>query len=93
MWGAYLTIGGVAVRLGVVGFSPLRGGFAVVYAMIGTAAVGYVIGRTVVLPLAGQRSLAMLIATIGVAIVLEEVMRVAERQPRAPASARSWRGR
>ena len=77
MWGAYLTIGGVAVVSASSDFPLSAVAFAVVYAVIGTAAVGYVIGRTVVLPLAGQRSLAMLIATIGVAIVLEEVMRVA----------------
>jgi branched-chain amino acid transport system permease protein len=52
-------------------------GFAIVYAIVGTSALGYVLGRTVVLPLAGKPSLAMLIATIGVAIALEELMRIA----------------
>lgn len=79
MWGAYLTIGGIAVISGAYNFPLWAVGFAIVYAIVGTAAVGYAIGRTVVVPLAGKPSLAMLIATIGVAIVLEEVMRIANR--------------
>ena len=65
-------------RAGLGSSVPLSAvGFAVVYAVVGTSALGYVLGRTVVLPLAGKPSLAMLIATIGVAIVLEELMRIA----------------
>jgi hypothetical protein len=75
MWGAYLTIGGIALVSASVPLSAV--GFAVIYAIVGTSALGYVLGRTVVLPLAGKPSLAMLIATIGLAIVLEELMRIA----------------
>src|SRR6185295_5529784 len=75
MWGAYLTIGGIALVSASVPLSAV--GFAVVYAIVGTSALGYVVGRAVVLPLAGKPSLAMLIATIGLAIVLEELMRIA----------------
>ncbi len=77
MWGAYLTIGGIAVVSASYDFPLSAVAFAILYAILGTAAVGFVIGRLVVVPLAGRASLAMLIATIGVAIVLEEVMRIA----------------
>jgi branched-chain amino acid transport system permease protein len=78
MWGAYLTIGGIAVIAGTtvdipVAMLPL----AVIYAVVGTSALGLVIARMVVIPLSLERPLAMLIATIGLAIVLEEVMRLA----------------
>jgi branched-chain amino acid transport system permease protein len=75
MWGAYLTIGGISLVSSSVPLSAV--GFAIVYSIVGTSALGYVLGRTVVLPLAGKPSLAMLIATIGVAISLEELMRIA----------------
>ena len=78
MWGAYLTIGGISlVSYSVFSFPLWAVGFAIVYAIVGTAALGYVFARTVVRPLAGSPSIAMLIATIGVAIVIEEVMRIA----------------
>jgi branched-chain amino acid transport system permease protein len=51
--------------------------FALLYAIIGTSALGLVIARSVIAPLSLQRPLAMLIATIGLAIVLEEIMRMA----------------
>ena len=77
MWGAYLTIGGIALVSASYEFPLSAVAFAIVYAILGTAVLGYVIGRTVVLPLAGQPSLAMLIATIGLSIALEEVIRIA----------------
>ena len=79
MWGAYLTIGGIAVFSASYNFPLSAVALAVVYAIVGTGALGYVVGRTVVLPLAGKSPLAMLIATIGVAIVLEEIMRIANQ--------------
>src|SRR3954462_2962257 len=59
MWGAYLTIGGIAVVASSYNFPLWAVAFAVVYAIVGTAAAGFVIGRAVVLPLAGKPSLSM----------------------------------
>src|SRR5262249_28086257 len=75
MWGAYLTIGGIALGSSSVPLSAVA--FAIVYSLVGTSALGYVIGRSGILPLSAKPSLAMLIATIGLAIVLEELMRIA----------------
>lgn len=77
MWGAYLTVGGVAAITASWDFPLAVILFAIPYAILGTAALGSVIGRTVVVPLAGKARLAMLIATIGLALVLEEAMRIA----------------
>ncbi len=80
MWGAYLTIGGIAlVSYSMVSVPMWVLLFAVVYAIVGTSILGYAVARTVVIPLADKRPLAMLIATIGLAIVLEELMRFASR--------------
>lgn len=77
MWGAYLTVGGLMVTAGTLFAIPLWAlPLAALYALVGTSALGFVIARTVVAPLAHERSLAMLIATIGLAIVLEEVIRI-----------------
>ncbi len=79
MWGACLTIGGI-VLVSASADVPLAAlAFGVVYALVGTGALGFVVGRNVVTPLLRSRSLALLIATIGLAIVLEEVMRIANR--------------
>jgi branched-chain amino acid transport system permease protein len=77
MWGAYLTIGGIAIISTSYSIPFTAVAFAIFYSLIGTGALGYVVGRSVVLPLAGKPSLAMLIATIGLSIVLEELMRIA----------------
>jgi branched-chain amino acid transport system permease protein len=79
MWGAYLTIGGIALVASTYNVPLWSIPLAVIYAVAATSALGFVIARTVVVPLSHQRSLAMLIATIGLAIVLEEVMRMANR--------------
>lgn len=80
MWGAYVTVGGIVIAAGSVIDVPLWAlPFALVYAVVGTAALGYVVAGAIVVPLAKQRTVAMLIATIGLAIVLEEVMRVANQ--------------
>ena len=77
MWGAYLTIGGISVVSSGFSFPLSAVGFGILFALVGTAALGYVFARVIVVPLAASRSLAMLIATVGAAIVIEEVMRLA----------------
>ncbi len=80
MWGAFLTVGGLMVAAGSLVAVPLWAlPVAALYALVGTSALGFAIARTVVAPLVHQRSLAMLIATIGLAIVLEEAMRIVVR--------------
>lgn len=79
MWGAYLTIGGIAIVTASLQVPLGAVAFAIVFALVGTAALGLVIARMVVLPLAPSRSLALLIATVGLAVALEEIMRIANR--------------
>ena len=77
MWAGYLTIGGIAV---LSALTPL--GLAAVLllgiaqALLGTMALGLVLQSAVLRPLIQRSSLAMLIATIGLAIALEEIMRL-----------------
>lgn len=77
MWSAYVTIMMITPLLGLVNW-PL---VVVVIAGAGialanTAALGFGLYRVVIQPLITQRSRAMLIATIALAIVLEETMRL-----------------
>lgn len=77
MWSAYVTISLITLLLALTSWSLLVVvvvGAAV--AILNTSAVGYVLHKIVISPLIRQRSQAMLIATIGVAIVLEETMRL-----------------
>jgi branched-chain amino acid transport system permease protein len=78
MWAGYMTVAGVTI-LAVL--SPLGLAATIVlaalYAVAGTAVLGYVVQHSVVRPLIRAASLAMLIATVGLAIVLEEVVRMA----------------
>lgn len=77
MWAGYLTIAGISV---LTALTPLGIAavvlFAVLHALVATAALGLVIERLAVRPIVHASSLAMLIATIGVAIMLEEIMRI-----------------
>jgi len=78
MWSAYLTVGGISI---VVAASTLTIGptlvLAVVLAVAGTCALGFAAQHIVVRPLRTHASLAILVATLGLSIVLEEVMRIA----------------
>jgi len=78
MWAGYLTVAGITI-LAVL--SPLGLAATIVlatlYAVAGTAVLGYVVQHSVVRPLIRAVSLAMLIATVGLAIVLEEAVRIA----------------
>ncbi len=77
MWAGYITVAGLAGAstgaLPVVLIVLLAG----LYAATATGVLGAWIGRVVAAPLIRQPPLSMLIATIGVAICLEEVMRIA----------------
>ncbi len=78
MWAGYLTIAGVAVAAALTPLSiALVLLLSLAYALLSTALLGYVVQRLVVKPLLPTASLAILIATIGLAIALEEVMRIA----------------
>lgn len=77
MWAGYLMVAGLGATvwrgwpvLSLIGLVGL-------YATVATGILGAAIGRTVARPLLAKPPLSMLIATIGVAIVLEEVMRIA----------------
>ncbi|MCP4326991.1 MAG: branched-chain amino acid ABC transporter permease [Alphaproteobacteria bacterium] len=78
MWAGYMTVAGVTI---LAALSPLGLAativFAALYAIAGTAVLGYGVQHSVVLPLIRASSLAMLIATVGLAITLEEVVRLA----------------
>lgn len=77
MWAGYLTIGAIAV---LAAMTPLVIAaillLAVASALAGTVALGYVVHHSMIRPLIGRSSLAMLIATIGLALVLEEIIRI-----------------
>ncbi len=79
MWGGYLVVLGVMVIFAVTPLGlPASALLALAYALGATALLGWVLQRTLVLPLLGRPSLALLILTIGLAIVLEEVLRLAQ---------------
>ena len=77
MWAGYLTIGGIAV---LSALTPLVLAavllLGVAQALVGTMALGLVIQSMVLRPLIQRASLSILIATIGLAIALEEIMRL-----------------
>lgn len=79
MWGGYLVVAGVMVLFAL---TPLGFGasalLALAYALGATALLGWLLQRGVIAPLLGRPSLAMLIVTIGLAIVLEELMRLSQ---------------
>lgn len=78
MWAGYLSVGALAGSLSRRGLPPfIMLGAVFIYAVAATAALGGAVGSLVSRPLLRQPALAMLIATIGVAIVLEEAMRLA----------------
>ena len=85
VWAGYLAIDsvtGLMIRNPALELLPLAGGIAI--AILGTVALGMAIERTVVRPLVHASSLGMLVATLGLAIVLEEGMRLLH------ASSESW---
>ncbi|AXS41736.1 branched-chain amino acid ABC transporter permease [Breoghania sp. L-A4] len=78
MWGGSMTIAGfglAGILLPYATAIPLV--FALGYGLAASVLLGLVLAAIVVKPLANSRGLAMLIATIGVAIVLEETVRLA----------------
>ncbi|MEZ5775284.1 MAG: branched-chain amino acid ABC transporter permease [Hyphomicrobiaceae bacterium] len=77
VWSGYVVINislWLMVRMPYATVLPV--GLAAIFAVIETAAVGHVTERLVVRPLIRQPSLAMLVATLGLALVLEELMRI-----------------
>ncbi|USG61343.1 branched-chain amino acid ABC transporter permease [Sneathiella marina] len=77
MWSAYVTITLITLLLALTSWPLL----VVIFvggaiAVVNTSTVGFVLHKTVISPLIRQRSQAMLIATVGVAIILEETMRL-----------------
>lgn len=78
MWAGYLMVGGLS---GLLWHSALPIGVLIVavgaLAVLSTGLTGAIVGRLVARPLLRQPPLAMLVATIGTAIVLEEAMRLA----------------
>ncbi len=78
MWAGYLAVGFLAGGLWHFRLSPaVLLGIVAAGSIASTAVVGGTLGHLVARPLLRQPALAMLIATIGAAIVLEEVMRLA----------------
>ena len=78
MWGAHLAASGMFILVALSPFGIMATVLlAIAYALAGTAALGFVVQRNVIRPLVTRRSLAILIATIGLAIVLEELVRLA----------------
>lgn len=78
MWGGSMTIAGFLLAGAALPYAtalPLA--FAILYGLVASLLAGIVIARFPVRPLAHQPGLAMLIATIGLAIVLEEMVRIA----------------
>jgi len=79
VWASYLAIGSVAV---LSALTPLVMAavvlLAIVHSLASTMLLGLVIERLVLRPLVQRVSLAMLIATIGLAIMLEEIMRLTQ---------------
>lgn len=77
MWAGYIVIGltlTLMARLPGKDLAPVV--IACLAAVAGTAIIGLLIERATLRPLLRSGTLAMLIATIGIAIVLEEVMRI-----------------
>ncbi len=79
MWGAYLMVGAMTWLLALtdLGVVPaLLLGLA--WAVAGTAVLGFAVQHVVIQPLRRAPSLAMMIATLGLAIGLEEAVRLAQ---------------
>lgn len=77
VWSGYITINvTLALMIRMPGETALPVLAAVLVALLNTAAVGLLIGQYVVGPLVRYGSLAVLIATLGLAIALEEFMRL-----------------
>lgn len=78
MWSAYLTITFITILLAITSWPTL---LVVVLGVTGALAnvgsVGYVVQRTIIIPLIKKPFLALLIATLGLSIFLEEFMRLA----------------
>ncbi len=77
MWSAYLTITMITVLMALMSWPTLL--IVIVgtsIAALNTASLGFVIQRTVIVPLVRRPMLSLLIATIGLSIFLEEVMRL-----------------
>ncbi len=77
-WAGYIVINwALVLMLLMPGKTALPVILAVIVAIVSTMALGYLIGRIVIRPLARQGTLSILIASLGLAIVLEEFMRLA----------------
>lgn len=77
MWAGYIVIGmALALMVRMPGKDLVPVLLACLAAVAGTAILGLLIERATLRPLLRSGTLAMLIATIGIAIVLEEVMRI-----------------
>jgi branched-chain amino acid transport system permease protein len=77
MWSAYVTISVITTLMALTGWPPLVIVIVgVSAAAVNMAAMGFVLQRLIISPLIKRPSLALLIATLGLAIVLEEGMRL-----------------
>lgn len=78
MWGAYTTLNQITLMVFLTGLPlPLIALLGTGLGIATTAAVAVAVDRLVARPLLGRRSLAMLVATIGLSILLEEAARIA----------------
>lgn len=78
MWGGSMTIAGFLMAgAALPHLTALPVAFALLYGLVATLLAGAVITALAIRPLARQSGLAMLIATVGIAIVLAETVRIA----------------
>lgn len=77
MWSGYMVINlALALMIQMPGAVLVPVALAAALALANTGAVGLLVARWVVRPLVASGTLAMMIATIGLAILLEELMRM-----------------
>jgi len=77
MWSAYLTITVITILLVITSWPALFVVFVgVVCAVLNVGSLGFVLQRTIIVPLIKKPFLTLLIATLGLSIFLEEFMRL-----------------
>lgn len=77
--GGYGAVFGIVAAVGIPSFGPFATlGLAIVSAVALAALWGWLVGRTVVLPLADRPDRAFIIATIGLGIALSEMLRLGQ---------------
>ncbi len=77
IWAGYIVINlSLFLMLKLPGMTLVPVALAALYALLNTTIVGVLIERSTIRPLIGAPGLAMIVATLGVAIMLEELMRL-----------------